>query len=42
MDADLLVLNPKGGIDDVMARGRWHVRAGTCGGDRVRSRERAA
>jgi hypothetical protein len=28
MDADLLVLNPKGGIDDVMARGRWHVREG--------------
>jgi beta-aspartyl-dipeptidase (metallo-type) len=28
MDADLLVLNSKGGIDDVMARGRWHVRQG--------------
>ncbi len=28
MDADLLVLNAKGGIDDVMARGRWHVRQG--------------
>ena len=28
MNADLLVLNPKGGIDDVMADGRWHVRQG--------------
>jgi beta-aspartyl-dipeptidase (metallo-type) len=28
MDADLLALNPKGKIDDVMARGRWHVRRG--------------
>ncbi|MGH7630870.1 MAG: beta-aspartyl-peptidase [Gemmatimonadales bacterium] len=28
MDADLLVLDAKGGIDDVMARGRWHVRQG--------------
>jgi beta-aspartyl-dipeptidase (metallo-type) len=26
MDADLVVLDGKGGIDDVMARGRWHVR----------------
>jgi beta-aspartyl-dipeptidase (metallo-type) len=26
MDADLVVLDAKGGIDDVMARGRWHVR----------------
>ena len=25
-DADLVVLDPSGGIDDVMARGRWHVR----------------
>jgi beta-aspartyl-dipeptidase (metallo-type) len=28
MDADLLVLDAKGRIDDVMARGRWHVRQG--------------
>jgi beta-aspartyl-dipeptidase (metallo-type) len=28
MDADLLVLNATGGIDDVMARGRWQVRQG--------------
>jgi beta-aspartyl-dipeptidase (metallo-type) len=28
MDADLLVLDSKGGISDVMARGRWHVRGG--------------
>ncbi|HEX2451887.1 MAG TPA: beta-aspartyl-peptidase [Gemmatimonadales bacterium] len=28
MDADLLVLDAKGGIHDVMARGRWHVRHG--------------
>ncbi len=28
MDADLVVLNHDGGIDDVMARGRWHVRSG--------------
>jgi beta-aspartyl-dipeptidase (metallo-type) len=28
MDADLLVLTPKGEIDDVMAGGRWHVRGG--------------
>ncbi len=27
-DADLVVLNATGGIDDVMARGRWHVLAG--------------
>jgi beta-aspartyl-dipeptidase (metallo-type) len=26
MDADLVVLDGKGGIDDVMARGRWHLR----------------
>jgi beta-aspartyl-dipeptidase (metallo-type) len=26
VDADLVVLDGKGGIDDVMARGRWHVR----------------
>ncbi|HET8624750.1 MAG TPA: beta-aspartyl-peptidase [Gemmatimonadales bacterium] len=26
MDADLVVLDAKGGIDDVMARGRWHLR----------------
>jgi beta-aspartyl-dipeptidase (metallo-type) len=25
-DADLVVLDSSGGIDDVMARGRWHVR----------------
>ncbi len=28
MDADLLVLDSEGGISDVMARGRWHVRQG--------------
>ncbi|HTC22846.1 MAG TPA: beta-aspartyl-peptidase [Gemmatimonadales bacterium] len=28
MDADLVVLNANGGIDEVMARGRWHVRSG--------------
>ncbi len=28
-DADLVVLNSQGGIQDVMARGRWHVRRGT-------------
>jgi beta-aspartyl-dipeptidase (metallo-type) len=28
MDADLLVLDAKGGVSDVMARGRWHVRNG--------------
>jgi beta-aspartyl-dipeptidase (metallo-type) len=27
-DADLLVLDEEGEIDDVMARGRWHVREG--------------
>lgn len=27
-DADLVILDPKGGIQDVMARGRWHVRQG--------------
>ena len=26
MDADLVVLDGEGGIDDVMARGQWHVR----------------
>ncbi len=28
MDADLVVLNAEGGIDEVMARGRWHVQGG--------------
>jgi beta-aspartyl-dipeptidase (metallo-type) len=28
MDADLVVLDRDGGIAEVMARGRWHVRAG--------------
>jgi beta-aspartyl-dipeptidase (metallo-type) len=28
MDADLVVLDAGGGITDVMAGGRWHVRAG--------------
>ncbi|HEX7337819.1 MAG TPA: amidohydrolase family protein, partial [Gemmatimonadales bacterium] len=28
MDADLVVLDDEGGVQDVMARGRWHVRAG--------------
>ena len=28
MDADLLVLNADGGIEEVMARGRWHVQGG--------------
>jgi beta-aspartyl-dipeptidase (metallo-type) len=28
-DADLVVLDDEGGIQDVMARGRWHVRAGS-------------
>jgi beta-aspartyl-dipeptidase (metallo-type) len=27
-DADLLVLDDEGGIEDVMARGQWHVREG--------------
>ena len=27
-DADLVVLDPDGGVQDVMARGRWHVREG--------------
>ena len=27
-DADLVVLDDEGGVQDVMARGRWHVRAG--------------
>jgi beta-aspartyl-dipeptidase (metallo-type) len=27
-DADLVVLNADGGVADVMARGRWHVRGG--------------
>ena len=27
-DADLVVLDDKGQVDDVMARGRWHVQAG--------------
>ena len=27
-DADLVVLDPDGGVQDVMARGRWHVRGG--------------
>jgi beta-aspartyl-dipeptidase (metallo-type) len=27
-DADLVVLDREGGVADVMARGRWHVRAG--------------
>jgi beta-aspartyl-dipeptidase (metallo-type) len=27
-DADLAVLDADGGVADVMARGRWHVRAG--------------
>jgi beta-aspartyl-dipeptidase (metallo-type) len=27
-DADLVVLDDQGGVQDVMARGRWHVRAG--------------
>jgi beta-aspartyl-dipeptidase (metallo-type) len=27
-DADLVVLDSEGGVQDVMARGRWHVRAG--------------
>ncbi|HUR94324.1 MAG TPA: beta-aspartyl-peptidase [Gemmatimonadales bacterium] len=27
-DADLVVLDPEGGIAEVMARGRWHVRGG--------------
>lgn len=27
-DADLVVLDPGGAVADVMARGRWHVRAG--------------
>ena len=27
-DADLVVLDPRGGAADVMARGRWHVRNG--------------
>lgn len=27
-DADLVVLGSDGGVEDVMARGRWHVRAG--------------
>ena len=28
-DADLAVLDPDGSVAEVMARGRWHVRAGT-------------
>ena len=28
LDADLVVLNELGGVQDVMARGRWHVRCG--------------
>jgi beta-aspartyl-dipeptidase (metallo-type) len=27
-DADLVVLDAEGGIEDVMARGQWHVREG--------------
>ena len=27
MDADLVVLGPDGGVEDLMARGRWMVRA---------------
>jgi beta-aspartyl-dipeptidase (metallo-type) len=27
-DADLVVLDEESGVSDVMARGRWHVRAG--------------
>jgi beta-aspartyl-dipeptidase (metallo-type) len=27
-DADIVVLGADGGIDEVMAMGRWHVRAG--------------
>jgi beta-aspartyl-dipeptidase (metallo-type) len=27
-DADLVVLDKSGAVRDVMARGRWHVRAG--------------
>jgi beta-aspartyl-dipeptidase (metallo-type) len=27
-DADLVVLDPEGGVAEVMARGRWHVRGG--------------
>ena len=27
-DADLVVLGSDGGVEDVMARGRWHVRGG--------------
>ena len=27
-DADLVVLDGDGGVQDVMARGRWHVRGG--------------
>jgi beta-aspartyl-dipeptidase (metallo-type) len=27
-DADLVVLGEDGGVAEVMARGRWHVRAG--------------
>ena len=27
-DADLVVLDPDGGVADVMARGQWHVREG--------------
>jgi beta-aspartyl-dipeptidase (metallo-type) len=27
-DADLVVLDDDGGIQDVMARGKWHVRGG--------------
>ena len=27
-DADLVVLDPQGGVAEVMARGRWHVRGG--------------
>jgi beta-aspartyl-dipeptidase (metallo-type) len=42
-DADLVVLDSQGGIQDVMARGRWHVQRGTpvvVGG--FEPRERAA
>jgi beta-aspartyl-dipeptidase (metallo-type) len=28
MDADLVVLDAEAGVHDVMAGGRWHVRAG--------------
>ncbi len=33
-DADLVVLDDEGGVQDVMARGRWHVRGGQAAGAR--------